>query len=676
MTEIKWHIRLLMLTVTVLLTGMVSAQSPPVISFVNEDGIYLRWQGQPSVGLEGYNVYRQSGSSTEWELLTETPLQLITDNATIREIAGFKTGMFLQLFGINDINGGITQEAYQNLLSDPKAVSFMEVMCLVNPKLGYLLGEIYVDSTVVSGERYNYRITSVINGFEKEIGLTPAINPDKYDVVPEVSGLEGKGLDGMNRLQWDRNRELLSSGNLVTYRLFRSDQLLGSYQQVNFYGILPVRVNTDVEGIVAETEEYLDKFLTYGQSYFYYVKGVNAFGIESEPGVTVRVTTGADVLPDPPLNLRAGLMGMNLKLAWDGRKDITGYAIYRSLQKKSSYEAVFESPAAENPFWIDTDIDRENTYFYYVVSLNQNSRSEPSDTLVFTFYDLSPPSAPMNVVAESDSNGITIRWTPNNESDIKGYEIERAADDAFTSRMLLNTFAIADTFYLDNVSQLSQTTYGYVVYAVDSLDNRSLPSEMVKARMPDIVAPQVPIITGLTRNGNQVQLSWTKAVEDDLATYRIFMAMDDNEMAQAGETVESPFKTEIQNSGKYRFAVRAVDEAGNQSPMSEVFTLTYNTDEFPPAPVGLSAVLNDDNHVIISWQRPDYKDIKGFYLMRTDSATGNVRDIGQLSAESMEFTDRSVKKGNAYRYMLKTYNSRWYFSTPEYVEIEIVREEE
>lgn len=663
------HIRFLVLAVFTALFSHALAQSPGVITFVNEDGVYIRWQGQLTAGLEGYNVYRQSGSNTDWEILNETPLQLVTDNALIRELAGYKAGMFLQLFGIDDSNSDITPEAYQNVLADQQSTSFLEVMCLVNPKLGHLLGEIYVDSAVLSGETYNYRITALINGFENEIGITPTIYPEAYDEVPEVAGLKGEGLEGMNRLQWERNRELLSSGDLVSYRLFRADDLLGAYQQVNYYGILPVRITSENNQNNDETEEYLDKFLTNGQRYFYFVKGVNAFDIESEPGITIQVTTGSDVEPDPPLNIRALLEGMNLKLSWDSRKNVSAYAIYRSMKRKSDYGQIFQTPAVEVPFWIDTEIETGGTYYYYVTSLNNTLESTSSDTLAFTFYDMSPPSAPMNVQAIADSNGITIRWTANTEPDTKGYEIERAADEAFTSRILLNTFAIPDTFHIDRVSQRSQTTYGYVVYAVDSMDNRSLPSEMAKARMPDIVAPQVPIITGLTRDGNQVRLSWTESIEEDLSTYRVFTGTEENELEQADETTETTFDTVLQSSGIYRFAVSAVDESGNQSPLSEVYTLTYDADEFPPPPVNLSFVVDDNDQVVLSWQRPDYEDLNGYYLMRTNMSTGNVRDVGQLSNEATSFTDRSIKKGFTYRYMLKTYNSRWYFSTPEYVEV-------
>lgn len=676
MTDKKTYFKQCVVTVLLLLSLTGVSQSPKVISFVNEDGVYLRWQGLHSESLEGYNVYRQSESSTAWELLNEVPLQLITDNSIIKEIAAYKAGIFLQLFGINDINSDLSREAYLNVIADPQAVSFMEVMSLVNPKLGYLLGEIYHDSTALRGQTYRYRMNAIVNGNESEIGFSEIIDPNKIQSVPTASGLVGDGLDKMNRMQWERNRNLLSSGELVTYRLYRSESLLGLYQQVNYYGILPVQVTTGSNTSTDNEEEYLDKFLTNGLSYYYHVKGVNAFGFESKPGITVQVTTGADLLPDPPQNVRAALLGMNLKLEWDERKNVSGYEVYRSVQKTDEYSLVYQSgEIPEKPFWIDVQIDPGSTYYYYILSLKDKLKSATSDTLVFTFNDMNPPSAPLNVSAISDSSGVILSWNANSEADIKGYEIERAADDEFISRMLLNTFVIPDTFYVDNVSNKSQTTYAYVVYAVDSMDNRSLPSEMVKARMPDVVAPQVPIITGLKRTGKQVRLTWTEAVEKDLKLYKVSQAIGQNEMRLIGETEEPIYQFELDESGKYSFAVQTVDEAGNESPFSEIYTLTYDADEFPPPPLGLGISVNDKGHVVLSWDTPDYDDLKGFYVMRTDMINGNVRDFGQFSNETNAYTDRFVEKGRKYQYMVKTYNSKWYFSTPEYQEIEIEDEE-
>lgn len=657
------------------IAGYTEAQNPDVITFVSDDGVYLRWKGRHTAGLDGYNLYRQQEGSTNWVLINDTPLRLITDNRLITDRAGYQAGMFLQLFGIDDINGNISVAAYQDLIADPQAVSFMEVMCLVNPELGYLLGEIYVDSSIVPGRSYKYRVDALVNRTPEIIGQTALLNTADIQTIPSVSDPEGEGLDGMNRILWPRRRDLLSSGEIVTYRVYRSDSLLGPYRRVNFYGILPVQVTSGDYISDDNSEEYLDKYLINGDTYYYYIKSVNAFGLESEPGITIQLTAGADLVPDPPINIRAALLGRNLKLEWDNTNDgIEGYEVYRSLSKRKDYNKVYPSSTLllnSNNYWIDIDIEEGGTYYYYIVGVNKNLRSNTSDTLAFYFMDLRPPGPPLIVMAVADSAGITIYWQKSQEPDIRGYEIERSADENFTSRMLLNTYPVADTFYIDRVSPESQTTYGYVVYAVDTLDNRSGPSIMVMARMPDIVPPQEPIITGLNRNGNQVTLSWTNAVEEDFEIFRIYQSIDQEDLTLAGETVQGNYVIELETSGRYGFAVSTVDQSGNESPLSEVLTFTYDADEFPPPPENFNARVNRDDHIRLTWRTPRYNDIYGYYLIRTDMESDKVLDIGQLSAGQTEYIDKYVSKGKTYRYMIKTYNSKWMFSTPVYREIEI-----
>ncbi len=458
-------VTLFLITSGIVFPGLANSQD--ILTFFDGQGIHLRWKGIRSLDLEGYNVYRQSQGSNQWDMLNDQPYVMITSRAEIEQIVGFKSAMFLQLFGIRDGNADITPADYSALLNNREAVSFMEVMCLVNPELGKLLGEMFFDSTIVIGQSYIYKVEAIVNGAITEIGQTSLLQTTTPEIIPTIAELNGRGLDKKVMLSWPRNQQLLSSGQVVTYRVYRSDNLLGPYHQRNLYGILSVTVTSGDLRSNDSIEEHLDSYLENGRSYFYYVKAVNAFGFESAESITLEIIPGSDLVPSPPTGINAALLGDKLRLEWDAPTDeMEGYNIYKSIDEPNSFEQVYPlSDAVYNTVsnWIDFSVAEGNGYYYYLESVNNGLVSRPSDTIFFYYTDQTPPAAPVSVYAEAKSGEITIRWGRNIEPNLIGYEVERASDDMFRTRFLLTATPVIDTFYVDVRPAESQTTYGYVV---------------------------------------------------------------------------------------------------------------------------------------------------------------------------------------------------------------------
>ena len=98
----------------------------------------------------GYNIFARGGEDESWRLLTPNPLRMAFESRGIRQRVGNQADLFLSLFGLDDPNANISPQQYQAFLNDPGAVSFMEMMTLVNPELGRALGVIYVDSNFMN----------------------------------------------------------------------------------------------------------------------------------------------------------------------------------------------------------------------------------------------------------------------------------------------------------------------------------------------------------------------------------------------------------------------------------------------------------------------------------------------------------------------------------------------
>mgnify|MGYP006284703855 FL=1 len=653
---------------------MVSAEGfSQVLTFNTGEKLYVRWPVVNEAGIEGYHVYRRADNETSWEQLTGQPLEFIRDEQQIREEAGYKAEMFLQLFGAADPPGDITDEVYNDFLEDEEAVSFMELMTLVNPGLGNLLGVIYIDSAISGYSEVQYRITSVINGNEEEHTTSERISLAGRDVIPGIENFAGTPKHQGANLKWDKHKDEIGSGEIVTYRVYRGESRRGPFEELNLYGLLPVTISSGDFVSGEDVQEYNNKYLENGKRYFYSVRAVNAFGLTGPTSQVIEVIP-LDTRPaGPPNNLRAKLFGTGLLVEWDHENELVkGFEVYKGSSREDDFRKVFprDTLLLENrKSWIDFEVEEGQHHYYYIRSVNQaGMKSRPSDTLHYYYIDETAPEPPQNVIAIADTSVITIRWDENIEEDIAGYEVERASDDRFETRFLLTNEIIADTFYIDSLPAISQTTYGYLVYAIDNSYNRSGPSRMVKARMPDIAPPQHPVITSLTRKGNVVSIEWTPSFEEDAAGYRVYRSeQSEGNFIPAGETKQNSTNDTLESSGTFVYSITAFDNAGNESDRSPSLSVDYDEFEKPVAPPSGKITRRKDD-LVIEWEGVTAPRTAGYLVSRIDPETGRKLDVAETKKDRLYYVDRVADVEKRWIYHIKTYDTRWRMSAPLVIE--------
>jgi len=665
--KFKQFIRLKILGFALLAGLPLFSQDLPVLTYRETDRVYLRWPALHETDLDGYHVYRRSTGAAEWQKLTEQPVGMIRSVARIREMAGFKTEMFLQLFGAVNPVRDIDNPAYQNVINDEASLSFLDIMTLINPEFGPLMGVVHIDSLFEPGGQIQYKITTVRRGVEQDYAISTSILADVPDKIPVVTGLEGEGGHQSAMLIWDKNQKDLEQGSIVSYAVYRSEQLLGEYERANLYGLLPVTVTSGDIVSRQEREEYRDRYLENGRTYYYYVRAVNAFGIEGPASVTVEIVPGDTRIPPSPYALQAEPFGTGLKLSWKSRDGVpAGFEVFRSTDRSGSYARIYpldDILLRPDLFMIDIDVVPATPYYYYINAVGSaGQRSDPSDTLAVFLEDRIPPQAPGPVRALAEEDRIILTWPPNPENDVIGYQVERASDDAFRSRFLLTNDILADTIFTDLPPAKSETTYGYVVYAIDRSYNRSDPSEMVKARLPDLTPPSPPIITRLERKGKLVLLEWTRSTEKDLAAYRVYRADGkEDAMIAIGMTFTNNFSDSLRESGRYFYSVSAIDSAGNESKRSMPLSLTYDRNEVPErSPAGKAERAG--NFIRVEWEAATQPGTAGYVVTREAVKTGKKVDVAQVKAGVTSYTDRFADVMAEYVYHIRTYDERWRMS--------------
>jgi len=127
-------------------------------------------------------------------------------------------------------------------------------------------------------------------------------------------------------------------------------------------------------------KSYLDKDVTNGTTYSYYVTAVVG-NEESNPSNIVSATPQAGGGIDPPENLKAKAGDKQVQLTWEYPQELSGieYNVYR----KSAGDYAKIKTVSEKSY-LDKDVINDTTYYYYVTAVVDNKESDPSNEVSAT----------------------------------------------------------------------------------------------------------------------------------------------------------------------------------------------------------------------------------------------------------------------------------------------------
>lgn len=667
-------VRHIVLIATFLMAGLTCrAQEGRLITFLDGQFNYLRWTMHPEA--TAYQVYRDMDGV--WQALDNGRIPLITDNDAIRDRLGGRTDLLLGLLGLDDRNADITIDVINRAASQPDQFELLQVYTLMNPDYAEIFGLIFIDDHQKGNTKY--KVTAITSSGEVDWVTSEEVKDYQKNFVPIPGKFTGLPENKAALLSWDKDRASLENGDVVSYHIYRSNTPDGNFDRINFYGLIPGHVSYEATDAGPSPEpnrqKYGDFDLINGQSYFYQVKAVNAFGIESAATETVEVIPNETDPPPPPKDIAIRNAGHGAFVSWTRSDNVAGYEIERSPHKPDQFEQVFpeEGEALLNiSQFIDFETSAGVVYYYRLRSVNNAGMRGPwSVPIEFIHWDKIPPAAPLGVRATATDEGkIVLSWWASTEEDVIGYHVERANDNNYDWQYRMNMKLLPDTIYIDDIQKESQTTYGYVVYAVDRSLNQSPPSEMVFARLPDIVPPQAPIINGLDTDDKQVTLSWIPVLDEDLETYRIYRSIDEGAFEAVHETKETTFEETQTEYGQLQYRVTAIDAAENESAPSLTYTAELKASPYPDPPVS-GNIDQEDGVVSISWSAPVDDRVTGFLISRY-RGDGERVDVKELAVnDELSFEDKYVRKGQRYLYEIRSKDKDWQLSKPLTLEIKV-----
>jgi hypothetical protein len=173
-----------------------------------------------------------------------------------------------------------------------------------------------------------------------------------------------------------------------------------------------------------------------------------------------------------------------------------------------------------------------------------------------------PLATPAAITTEATASGVKLTWQGPGPT----YRIFRSTGK--DKPVLLGNSDRAE--YVDSTAQFGQS-YNYIVQAVSGTTESEI-SPPVAITPVDKFAPAAPAGLTIVAGIGSIELVWDRNTEPDLRGYRVYRGAGDGPLARIAEMVDTPSYSDrqVETGKRYRYAVTAVDQAGNESAQSAV----------------------------------------------------------------------------------------------------------
>jgi mono/diheme cytochrome c family protein len=191
-----------------------------------------------------------------------------------------------------------------------------------------------------------------------------------------------------------------------------------------------------------------------------------------------------------------------------------------------------------------------------------------------------PPSASVQLTAESDGEEVALTWTAQNLTAAGGYRIFRGGEADFDTTGAHYASVTDTTAYRDTDVQVDHL-YHYRVAVLNDKGETAALSSSDYARPEDVTAPKAPSNAEGAGGFYKGTLTWKGVGADDLDGYRVYRSTQRfSDVSQADLLTSSPVDTTgyvddgVLDGERYFYRVTAVDKSRNESEPSSAAALT------------------------------------------------------------------------------------------------------
>ncbi len=334
----------------------------------------------------------------------------------------------------------------------------------------------------------------------------------------------------------------------------------------------------------------------------------------SSSGASVKIsmgTTADTTAPTAPTNLKATLStSTSAALSWTASTDNRGVAGYRVYRDGTHIRTTTGTTAS------DSGLSAGRTYRYSVSAYDAAGNVSASAAVSLTTpgaSDTTPPTTPTGFrVFASGQTSAALSWTASTDNKgVAGYRVYRDG-----TRIATTSGTTASDSGLS-----AGRTYRYSVVAYDGSGNVSA-AATAALWIADVTPPTAPTnLVATATSHTTATISWSRSTDNvAVAGYRVY---------RGGSLVATTSSTSLSQSwlvpgATYRYSVRAVDRAGNQSEAVQT-SLTMPLLSSPSAPEDLEASPDHGHRVDLEWDAAsDDTGVAAYRIFRNGSLVDTV----------------------------------------------------
>lgn len=448
------------------------------------------------------------------------------------------------------------------------------------------------------------------------------------------------------------------SNQFSSYNVWRSQEKEG-FEQINTTPVFHLATDHEIN---KSTAKYVDKEISRGKEYSYYLEGVDHFGNKRGRSNIVKVK-----IPNPLggslliSNIKFGHLRLEIDCKYTNYVEedlcrIREVLCYLSYGKNSDYKRIKSQKLDSTVFKINAKYKSDQVNGLIKVALLTND----SDTLwsqpkYFFVRDSVPPDAPENLKGIVDSSGLVqISWDAVND-DLMGYRIFRKNSKGEEFIEITEKF-VETNFYVDSISldNLTNEIY-YSISATDQNYNRSKLSKTLKLTKPDLIPPVPSFFTKSTIYDEGVMLYWSYSSSKDVQEVHLEKIIEDSLTNVFKTNKDTSFlDVNVESGSQYLYRLKTYDNSGNMTE-SEVYIVTYELG-YRRAVSKIRAEANREEHFIqIDWENTKNVYATYIYLAREE---GKFRLEKSLFSGETNFQIKNLPINNTYHFKIQTMDQK------------------
>ncbi len=525
----------------------------------------------------------------------------------------------------------------------------------------------FVDTTAAPDEKYLYKLFVNVPDSVSVIIDTAFILSGLAQnyALPVINGFFANFQNNSVLLQW---QEFSLNNPYIAYALEKSTDgktffpasdkpivNLEEQEQFSAYSIVSF-----VDTISPETTVY------------YRVSGYDAFGAKGPASAIISGKSSASLTAPPEITTvfeekETILIQWNFPLEEEHK--ITGFYLLKGKHRFDNNDTLYFKIAPDKRM-IKIKKRLSPSNYFYISAKDHSGHHWLSQPYFYQPEDSVPPQMPQAVSGTVDSCGIAvIRWKMNQEPDLDGYRVFRAAvpDGEYVQ---ITTQIEKENRFFDTVSVNTAKSLYYKIVAVDRRGNVSQLSVAAEVQRTQEFLVDVPQLKEYTINKGKITIYWVETSDENIDSIVIVRKIDtvEKRVSQCvwGKQACTSFSEVIPENIAVFYSLAFVSKTGRYSPFSKpIEVMNFELD----APQLVAAIDKSHKKILLHWQGKNTGNATTYFLYKKkDNEPLTLFKI--IGAPQQSFSDGDLLSGSVYEYRVVcgyNNNAQSGFSNPEII---------